>query len=327
MNGLILRTALLAGLAALGAAPAAAENLLPDWTATHYADHPLVGTVWSGDGTAANWSDIERAAARADFVLAGEIHPNPDHHRLQARLLQSMVGAGRRPALVFEMIPAAYQAKLDSFSGAAPADAGALGNMVDWEKRGWPDWAIYEPIADVALSSGLPIVAGDLDRETIRSIGRTGRSALGAAEQARLALGGDLPAGLTDTLTGILKESHCNLLPDQAIPAMILVQRARDGAMAAAMTEAKARGADGAFLVAGAGHVRRDLAVPRVLSQTAPGASVLTVALVEVDQEITDVAGYGGAGLYDFLVFTPRWDLTDHCAELEEQMKQRKSAE
>ncbi|HSM42997.1 MAG TPA: ChaN family lipoprotein [Afifellaceae bacterium] len=327
MNGPILRTALLAGLVALGAAPAAAETHLPDWTATHYADHPLVGTVWSGDGIAATWSDIERAAAAAEFVLAGEIHPNPDHHRLQARLLQSMVEAGRRPALVFEMIPAAYQVKLDSFAEAAPPDAGGLGNLVDWAKRGWPDWAIYEPIADIALSSGLPIVAGDLDRETIRAIGRTGRSALGEAEQARLALGADLPAGLADTLTGILKESHCNLLPEQAIPAMILVQRARDGAMAAAMTEAKTRGADGAFLVAGAGHVRRDLAVPRVLSQSAPGASVLTVAFIEVDEKASGVAGYGTVGLYDFVVFTPRWELADHCAELAEQMKQRKPAE
>jgi uncharacterized iron-regulated protein len=327
MSGLIQLTAFLAGLVALGASSAAGESPLPDWKARHYSDHPLVGTVWTGDGRKAAWAAIERAAAAADFVLAGEIHPNPDHHRLQAKLLESMVEAGRRPALVFEMIPATYQPKLDSFSEAAPADAGDLGKVVDWEDRGWPDWPIYRPIADTALAAGLPIIAGDLDRDKVRAIGRAGRAALDEAERNMLALGGELPAGLSDTLTGILKESHCNLLPEQAIPAMILVQRARDGAMAAAMKDAKASSSDGAFLVAGAGHVRRDLAAPRVLSQTAPDASVLVVTFIEVDEKITEMAGYGVAGLYDFVVFTPRSDLTDHCAELAERMKQRKSAE
>jgi uncharacterized iron-regulated protein len=46
--------------------------------------------------------------------MLGEIHPNPDHHVLQAEFLGHMVGKGRKPAVVFEMVTRAEQPILDS---------------------------------------------------------------------------------------------------------------------------------------------------------------------------------------------------------------------
>jgi uncharacterized iron-regulated protein len=261
---------------------------------------------------------MDRAAASSNFVLLGEIHTNPDHHRLQAELLDVMVEAGRQPAVVFEMIPAAYQQRLDAFIAEGPSDAAGLGAAVEWEKRGWPQWTIYQLIADAALAAGLPIMAGDLDRETIRTIGRKGRAALASEELARLSLDDDFSEQASARLKDILQQSHCNLLPEQAIEPMIMVQRARDGALAAAMMDAGKAG--GAVLIAGAGHVRRDLAVPRILEARLPASRTLSVAFVEVDEALAEPQDYGMLEFYDFIVFTPRADLTDHCAELAEQM-------
>lgn len=296
------------------------------WLSPHFKDHPLVGTIWSGNGRRTEWAELEDAAAASRFVLAGEIHSNPDHHILQANLLDAMIGAGRTPALVFEMIPAVYQAKLDDFLASSPADAADLGAALDWEERGWPQWSIYQPVADRAVASGLPVLAGDLDRETIRTIGRQGRAALTGDQQERLAVQGELPAELATRLNGILQESHCNLLPEQAIGPMMLVQRARDGSLAAALSDAVRAGSDGALLIAGAGHVRRDLAVPRILEAKRPDDKILALAFVEVSESLTEARDYGMLDLYDFIVFTPRADLTDHCAELAEQMKGKRDS-
>ena len=61
------------------------------WTSQHFQDHPLAGTIWNSDFEAVTISELENALANARFVLLGEIHDNPDHHRLQAQLIDTLV--------------------------------------------------------------------------------------------------------------------------------------------------------------------------------------------------------------------------------------------
>jgi len=276
------------------------------------ADNPLVGAVWTGAGQAADFADIEQAARAADFVLIGEIHTNPDHHATQARLIEAMAEAGRKPAVVFEMVPRGLQGALDAFLAEEAPDAAALGERLDWEKRGWPAWSMYQPIAEAALAAGLPMAAGDLDRDTIRAIGKGEETPVAAV-------------AYSDVLRGRLGEeimqAHCDLMPEQAIPPMIAVQQARDLSMAEAML---ASGGDGAVLVAGGGHTRNDWGVPFVLKAKAPGKTVLSIGQIEVTDEEIRFADYlddGETALpYDYVLFTTRSDDTDHCAQLKEQM-------
>ncbi|MEJ8571318.1 ChaN family lipoprotein [Microbaculum marinum] len=290
------------------------------WISEHFRTHPLAGTVWRGDGTRSDLDTLLTAARAADHVLVGETHPNPDHHRIQADIIRDLTDSGRKPAVVLEMVPASYQDRLDAFSRAKSADASDLGAMLDWEDRGWPAWTIYQPIAESALASGLSLRAGDLDREQMMQIGSSGAAAL-SADRVR-ALGLDLPLDddLEAGLLEVLKAAHCNLLPEAALAPMVTVQRARDGALAAAMLEAGT--ADGAVLVAGAGHARNDWAVPHVLRQLAPEATVMSVGLIEVTDSLPDFSDYaeGGTAMpYDFVIFTPKSEIKDHCAELGER--------
>ena len=291
------------------------------WLSTHYQDHPLVGSVWTGDGKQSSIAELTERAVAADFVLLGEIHPNPDHHKFQAQILSAIVDSGRRPALVFEMIPARYQDTLDEFTASNPKDAKELGARVDWEKRGWPEWRIYQPVADIAVSGRLPLVAGDLDRELMRMIGMKGRSALTDKQLIDLHLVDDLPRAKDDQLKEILRVSHCDLLPESAIAPMALVQRARDGAMADAMLDAAMKGGDGAVLIAGAGHTRNDFGVSAIIEARMPEAKIVSVSMVAVDPEFNRPADYGQLDNHNLVLFTPREDLTDHCAEMAERME------
>src|SRR5215475_6430614 len=74
------------------------------WQAPLGQDHPVVGRIW--DTAAGEFIDRDALVdrlRRGRFVLLGEKHDNPDHHRLQTWLLRALVVAGRRPAVGFEM--------------------------------------------------------------------------------------------------------------------------------------------------------------------------------------------------------------------------------
>lgn len=283
-----------------------------DWLSSHYVAHPLVGQIVDGGGQPATFEQIVEAAIAAEFVLVGEIHPNPDHHLIQSEILAAMTEAGRRPAVVVEMIPETLQGRLDIYLSSSPVDAIALGDVVDWERRGWPAYALYRPIFDVALEAGLEIRGGNLDRDRIMAIGRDGPT---PEEAARLGL--DLPldeaaqAAMADEMAG----AHCGHMPESAIPGMIRAQRARDGVMAATMIEADG---DGAVLIAGNGHVRRDRGVPAVLKRNRPEATILSIGLIAVTLDPEDIESYQ-PGRFDFAIFTPREDIKDHCAGLAER--------
>ena len=72
--------------------------------------------------------------ARADFVLLGERHDNPDHHLLQAEVLRSLIALGRRPAVGFEMFGIDDASAIANHLAVAPNDAAGLGKAVNWNQ-------------------------------------------------------------------------------------------------------------------------------------------------------------------------------------------------
>ncbi len=122
----------------------------------------------------------------------------------------------------------------------------------------------------------------------------------------------------------VLFDSHCRLMPKTALSPMLHVQRARDAILADNMV---LKGADGAVLIAGNGHVRADRGAPLYLAKLAPGRSIATIAFREVEQGENSPGFYigdsGGKAPFDFIWFTPRIDNRDHCAELKERFRKR----
>lgn len=286
-------------------------------------EHPLAGRIIRlADDNAVDPAQLVGDATGAAFVLLGEKHDNPDHHRLQAWMIEAMSRSGRRPAVAMEMLSVDQAPALARYLGNAHADAAGLGAAVGWQAQGWPDWAIYEPIAEAALRARLPIVVADLAKAAQRSIGRDGLGSLPGDATARLQLMTDYDPHQAASLARELRESHCGHVPEGALQGMAAVQRARDAHMAAAMIDAAARpDVDGAVLIAGAGHVRRDRGVPWHLARMAPGRRMLTIAFREVDDARTVASQYAGAGVFDYVWFTPRLNDEDPCERFKEQLR------
>ena len=281
-------------------------------------DHPLNTTVWTGDGKQVDFETLLDQARNASNVLIGENHDNPDHHRIQAKIIAALVEQGLHPAIVFEMIPPSYQQKLDSFLQQRSPDDSKLGKILDWEERGWPDWNIYRPIATEAVANGLPMLAGGIEREFVKRLATEGPDILSPESRKAWGLDQPLDTATRDDLLTELEDAHCGVMPKSALGYMIPVQRARDGALASAMLEGSAK-AGSAVMIAGGGHVRKDRGAPVVLSRLDPGASMLTIGLYPVRAEKNAFSDYldGSDQLpFDYVIFTDASEPKDHCADL-----------
>jgi len=288
--------------------------------------HPWVGRVWSVETRRlqAGSALLEGLEAHR-FVLLGEMHDNPDHHRRQARVLRHLVSAGRRPALVVEMLSADVAGALEKARARPDAGPEDLRRAVAWDTSGWPAWEIYAPLFEAALEADLPVVPGDLAGSVLDALRRDGLAGLDPPLRRGLGLDVPVPDAWRRALRERLQRAHCDLLPEEALPRMVDVQLARDAHLARALAEAAEGHGEGAVLVAGAGHVRRDQAVPAWLERRGVAGSLASVALMEVHRDAADPTAelrerFGGSIPYDRVWFTPRHPREDPCEALRERL-------
>src|SRR5881628_4149209 len=279
------------------------------WESPVERAHPLVGRIWDVKaGSVISEETLLSRLGGSRFVILGERHDNPDHHALQAKLVRALIGAGRRPAVGFEMLSTDDAPALARYLARSPKDAAGLGDAVNWTRSGWPEWRFYQPIAQAALDGNLSIVATNLSRPATEALRRNGLAGLGPALTQQLRLD-EVPSPETrEAMARELRDAHCDQTPENVLDRMVDVQWARDARMAASL--ARAGGRDGAVLIAGVGHARNDRGVPAHLARHAPGTRAASVAFIEVDEAKTSPAAYAtafdGALPFDFVWFTPR---------------------
>jgi uncharacterized iron-regulated protein len=313
--GMFLRIALLTVLwMALGGATPRPTSP-PPFIAPLNREAPLVGRVVDGrTGVDLSTDDALARARNAQVVFLGERHDNPDHHALQAHVLGRLIDAGRRPALVFEMIDQDQEDALEAWRRTG-ADLATLERTLHWDERGWPSFSWYAPLFEAAVAHDLPILPGNPPRVLVRDIAR------GKAPDAVAALGLDrpLPKAAEKGLLDALRDGHCGMVPETALPAIALAQRAKDATMALAVTRALAEGADGVVVITGSEHARLDRGIPLAL-EAAPG--ILSIAFTEAPSGPTPPPKELGA--HDLLWFTPGVDRGDPCVGLEDRFRPSK---
>lgn len=306
VTGCIVAAVLSAAAAARAQAPPA-----PPWEAPLAQQAPLTGEIREpASGRRLTPAQLLDRLAGADFVLLGERHDNPDHHRLQAWVVAF---SGAR-AVALEMIDSDQAARLSQYLTTSPRSAEQLGNALEWANSGWPHWSQYQPIAEAAMRRGLPVLAANLPPALARAIARDGLEALPAPLAVQLRLD---PAADKAVLAGHAAEmqaAHCGKLPERSLAPFAVAQYARDAYMAWVMVDQWRRSERkvGAVLIAGAGHARKDRGVPLHLARLAPDARVVSLAFVEAGDSAMPDAEVARLP-YDVVWFTARVDDEDPC--------------
>lgn len=294
----------------------AAQSVDTHWRSALLRNHPLAGRIWDATSERhVTMGALVESLERAHFRLLGEVHDNPDHHAIQAELLEAIAAGGLKPVVAFEQFDSDRDAALQQRLASGKLVPDDVAEAVDFDYKGW-NWDFYRPLVAIALRHGMPLRAANLSRMSAAPIARKGMAALEPGRIAALRLETAWTAEREQGLRAIIREGHCGALPESVVPTMAVAQRARDATLAESLLGA---GRDGGVLIAGNGHVRRDLGVPIYLSAAAAERSSCAVGIVEVDAEKQHPQAYlqsmaSRMPLYDFVCFTPRWDRPDPCA-------------
>ncbi|WP_308506802.1 ChaN family lipoprotein [Pseudoduganella ginsengisoli] len=214
-------------------------------------------------------------AANPQVLLLGEVHDNADGHKLRYEQLRQRVDAGWRPAIAMEQFDRENQALLNKAQKDC-RDAQCV--ILVMQSPRW-DWAQYKPIIDLALRYQLPLVAANLSRADASKVVRDGvASSFDADTVAAYKLKDALPADIVQGQRKEIVSGHCGMLPDEMVPGMVHAQIARDIWMAKLLRAQQPRDV---VLIAGNGHVRKDVGVPRWLAAVEPKLTVRSIGYVE----------------------------------------------
>lgn len=225
--------------------------------------------------TAADLAPVIAEAARADIVLLGEVHDNPTHHDRQALLI-----AGLAPsAVVWEMLTADQADLLTKETLQTPAE---LGDLLQWGASGWPDFSMYQPIFEAAMTAGHWGAA--VPRAQARAAMTEGVAAYFGEDATVFGLSTPLSDGVQGAREAEQQAAHCGALPDNLLPAMVGIQRLRDATLARAALHAFEAAGGPVVVVTGNGHARRDRGVPVYLQQAAPDLEIFALGQSEAGQ-------------------------------------------
>lgn len=277
---------------------AACQSLpsLPGWQSPEGLDHPDLGQIIDlRSGQRISPEALVDRLAREDRVLVGEHHDNPDHHALQLWTLKALADRRQQGSVLLEMIEPSQQQRITDVQGRMiqGQQIDDLPNALGWRK-GWP-WTLYGELVGYSLAQPAPMLHANLDRDEIAAIYRNPPPLNGAAADQRVQV----------PLLDQIRVSHCNMLPESQLPAMLAVQQQRDRRMASQLAAAPVP----ALLFAGGFHVRRDLGVPLHLSDQGNQAATVLM-LAEVGETVS-------AEQADYVWFTPAQPQQDHCAQFQ----------
>lgn len=277
------------------------------------AEHPLVGKIWDVQAQAfIDQAALLRKILDTNYLLLGERHDNPVHHQNQAWVIRQLHQAGAKASVAFEMIDD-QQGNLLAKHPITSTEQ--MITVLEQFRNYWDYEHRYKDLFADVIAAGYPIMPANLNRQRLKQITEHGEDKLPPAYK-RMLVQAPLADKQMQSLQQEIKQSHCNMLSDEASKKMILAQRVRDAVIAHSLTR---NSAPVKVLIAGAGHARKDRGVPLYLSKQAKGARIVSIGFTEVSAGETDVSHYAERWStsdlpFDIIWFTPTVERSDLCA-------------
>jgi uncharacterized iron-regulated protein len=269
--------------------------------------HPLLNKISKSDGSFIDEKKFLEKLQSHAYVLVGEKHDNPEHHRLELMLIQARLQQGsqqKNSKVVFEMLDDSQDAALGRLKSSDSLEQ--MHSILSWPAKGW-DWASYGPSFQAALSKEA-LKSGNVSKAFIGSIYKEGEKAL--LGNLRFETVSQATPAIKAYLLDQIFASHCGMQSRETLTPMLHIQLAKDASMASAMAQTSS-----AMLIAGGEHVRTETAVPWHLRQKKKDSDVMVLQLIEVKTDLHDVHSYiSSAGKADYYWFTSAIEAKDYCA-------------
>ncbi|MFM9871843.1 MAG: ChaN family lipoprotein [Fimbriimonadaceae bacterium] len=126
----------------------------------------VTGKKTSADEIAASCKDVQ-------FLLVGESHATPSHHKAQAELINALIKQGRTVTVGMEMFTRDHQLSINGLSvGAQSVDEFELAS--DWKTQWGHSYQAYRPVLEAIRNNQLRIVALNVPRPWVSQASKQG---------------------------------------------------------------------------------------------------------------------------------------------------------
>jgi uncharacterized iron-regulated protein len=115
--------------------------------------------------------------ARADVILVGEQHDDPNTHRLEAAVLQGLIRRRVAVTVSLEMFERDVQATLDAYLAGSIDEEAFLKSSRPWPRYGTD----YRALVEMARAHAWPVVASNVPRRLASEVAKGGPPALAKA--------------------------------------------------------------------------------------------------------------------------------------------------
>lgn len=243
------------------------------------------------------------ASAQTSIYLLGEVHDNPKAHSQRFELITKLLSNSFNPVIAMEQFDRDNQAALDQAMKSCKDSECVIQKAGG---KGW-EWNFYKPVIDIALKRGLSIVAVNVSSKDAMNIVRDGLSAAFSPQVLHeYKLDMPLDNALFEKQKAAIDIGHCHMLPTSAFKGMVNAQVARDVWMAKMIRE---NSSNGLILLAGNGHVRKDIGVYRWL-RSAERTRTKVIAFTEDEGAMVKKSE---SSVFDQTIHIEPFDWKDPC--------------
>jgi uncharacterized iron-regulated protein len=266
------------------------------------------------DTRGAAFTDFETMLAdlaRADVILVGEQHDDPNTHRLEAALLEGLFRRRVPVTLSLEMFERDVQPALDAYlAGTVPEEEFLKG------ARPWPRYATdYRALVEIARGHGWPVVAANVPRRIAADVAKSGRTAvdgLMSADRPFAARDLQCPRGpyfdrFAEQMGSHQARGGTASTDDAATERYYLAQCVKDETMAESIAAAVAKqtGRPGAVVhVTGAFHSDFGTGTAERVRRRLEGRRVAVLSIMPVENLDAVAPGDSDRTRADYLVYT-----------------------
>ncbi len=282
-----------------------------NWQSTFYLDHALVGKIWDTQKNA--WltkKQLNLELLEYDYILLGETHNNYDHHILQSSVIDSLVAADVQPTIVMEMLAQKnWQGQPTVWTNLE-----ALKKQAILRNDGWP-WELYIPVLKSVVENRLELIAGNIDSKSLHKWSNK----MGSNVDEDIVREYSISSQGYRQLKRDIVESHCGYANTGFVQFMARAQLQRDYVITNTLINSKLP----VVLIAGAGHVRNNYAIPMQLLHKYHQLAYISIAFVPVQPGWNDPNDYldESPAEFDILYFTPSHTNEDPCLVFRKQLQ------
>ena len=285
--------------------------LAENWKAPYFQDHHLVGKIW--DTHKNSWlteKQLFTELLEYDYILLGEAHTNPDHHILQARIIDHISTNGEKPVVVMEMLAS----KQWQQQPRVWEELEKLKIETKAHNDKWP-WGLYAPILQSIVQHQLELAAGNISRSDLHAWSQH----RGTLTEDKLKKEFYINDEQILQLKKDIIDSHCGHANLGFVQFMVQSQLKRDEVLTTNLVS----NTSPVVLIAGSGHIKNNYAVPMQLRKQFLKFSYLTISFKPVVPNLVNVENYIGenSSVFDILYFTPSQTNQDPCIRFRKQLE------